>query len=68
MVALLHTASTAGNYMSTQPLPLVDDIAALARLKTQGGAIIIMQDEIAYLNDLSREGDIPENVLNIVEV
>jgi hypothetical protein len=69
MAALLHTASTtAGNPMSTQPLPLVDDITAITKLETQGDAIIIVQDKIAYLNDLSLEGDTPDNVLDIVEV
>jgi hypothetical protein len=45
--------------MSTQAMPLVDDIVAITKLETQGDAIIIVQDEIAYLDDLSLEGDIP---------
>jgi hypothetical protein len=51
--------------MSTQPLSLVDDIAAIAKLETQGGdAIIIAQDKLAYLDDLSLERDIPDDVLD----
>jgi hypothetical protein len=69
MVALLHTASTAGNSASTQPQPLLDDITDIAKLETQGDAIIIAQDKIVYLDVLSLEGDIPNNVsLDIVEV
>jgi hypothetical protein len=49
-------------------MPLVDNIAAITELETQGDAIIIVQDEIEYLDDLSLEGDIPNNVSDIIEV
>jgi hypothetical protein len=42
--------------------------AAITELETQGDANIIVQDEIVYLNDLSLEGDIPDNVSDIIEV
>jgi hypothetical protein len=54
--------------MSTQVMPSVDDIMVIIDLETQGDAIIIVQDEIAYLDDLSLEGDILDNVSDIIEV
>jgi hypothetical protein len=41
---------------------LVDDIAAVTKLETEEDAIIIAQDEITYLDDLSLEGDIADDV------
>ena len=67
LVAFLHTASTVGNRTASQALPLVDDIAAIAKLDTEENAIIIAQAEIDYLDDLSLEGDIPDNISDIVE-
>jgi hypothetical protein len=46
----------------------VEDIAAISELETEGDAIIIAQDEIGYLDDLSIEGDIPDDVSDIEEV
>jgi hypothetical protein len=41
----------------------VEDIAAIAELETPADASIMMaQDEIACLDDMSLEGDIPDNV------
>jgi hypothetical protein len=37
-------------------MPLVDDIAAIAKLETEEDAIFIAQDEIGYLDYLSLEG------------
>jgi hypothetical protein len=55
--------------LSGQALPLVDHIAVMiAELETEEDAIIIAQDEITYLDDLFLEGDIPDNILDIVEV
>jgi hypothetical protein len=48
-----------------QPLPSVDNITAIAALETHEDAIMIAQDEIACLNDMSLEGDIPNNVSDI---
>jgi hypothetical protein len=62
LVAILHTASTAGNPTYTQALPSVDDIAAIAELETEEDAIFIAQDEIGYLDYLSLEGDIPDDL------
>ncbi len=45
----------------------MDDIAAIAELEIEERAIVIAQDEITYLDDLSLEGDIPNDVLDIVE-
>ena len=40
----------------------VDDILAIAELETPADAIMMAQDEIACLDDMSLEGDIPDNV------
>jgi hypothetical protein len=48
-----------------EPLPLVDDIAAIAELETQEDAIMMAQDKIACLNDMSLEGDIPDHISEI---
>jgi hypothetical protein len=53
--------------MSIKPLPLVDDIAAIAKLEAHKDAIIIAKEEIDCLNDMSLEGDIPDNLLDIGE-
>jgi hypothetical protein len=42
----------------------VDDIAAIAKNVTMENAIFIAQTEIACLDDLSLDGDIPDNVSN----
>jgi hypothetical protein len=59
LVALVHTGSTSGNHTYTRTLSLVDNIVAIAKLETEVDAtIIIAQDEIACLDDMSLEGDI----------
>jgi hypothetical protein len=45
-----------------EPLPSVDNIVAIAKLETEEDAIIIAQNEIACLDDMSLEGDLPDNV------
>jgi hypothetical protein len=65
LVGLLHSNSTAGNPTTTELLHSVDDIAAIAELESQEDAIIIAQDEIDYLDNLSLEGDIPDDVSDI---
>jgi hypothetical protein len=63
-----HTGSTSGNRTGTEPLPSVNDIMAIAQLETQEDAIIIAQNEIAYLDDMSLEGDTNDDVSDIREV
>jgi hypothetical protein len=67
MVGLVHTAPTQRNPTSTEPLPSVDNIAAIAKLETLEDAIMMAQDEIVCLDDMSLEGDIPNNVSDIRE-
>jgi hypothetical protein len=43
-------------------LPSVDDIAAIAENATMENAIFIAQTEISCLDDLSLDGDIPDDV------
>jgi hypothetical protein len=68
MVALLHKDSTEGNPTATRPVPSVDSIAAIAEFQKPEDAILIAQLELEYLdNNLSLEGDIPDNVSDIGE-
>jgi hypothetical protein len=64
-VVLLHAHATAGNPTSKKPLPLVDNIAAIAKLEAHEDAIISAQEEIDCLHDMSLEGDIPDDVSDI---
>jgi hypothetical protein len=50
-----------------EPLPLVDDILAIAELETKEDAIMMAQDKISCLDDMSLEGDIPDNILDTGE-
>jgi hypothetical protein len=43
-------------------LPSVDDIGEIAENETEENAILIAQTEISCLDDLSIEGDIPEDI------
>jgi hypothetical protein len=61
-VVLLHTGPTARNLTRTKPLPLVDNICVIAEIETEEDAIIIAQNKIACLGDMSLEGDLPDNV------
>jgi hypothetical protein len=45
-----------------EPLPSVDDIAMIAKLETHEDAIMMAQDKIVCLDDMSLEGDIPDNL------
>ena len=45
----------------------MDYIAAIVAQATQEDAIFIAQDEIACLDDMSLEGDIPDDVSDIVD-
>ncbi len=51
----------AGNPTAKQPLALVDGIAAVVAWSSGEDAIFIVQDE-ACLDDMSLEGDIPDNI------
>jgi hypothetical protein len=54
--------STGGNPTRGEPLPSVDDICAIAENMSEENAIFIAQTEIDCLDDLSLEGDIPDDV------
>jgi hypothetical protein len=62
LVGLLHTGSTSGNPNRKEPLPSVDNIAVIAELGTPEDAIMMAQDEIACLDNMSLEGDLPDNI------
>ena len=62
LVCFLWTGSTAGNPTRTEPLYSFKDIMAIAKLETKEDAMMMAQDEIACLNDMSLEGDIPDNI------
>ena len=51
--------------MRLDHLPSVDDIAEIAENETEENAILIARTEISCLDDLSLEGDIPEDVSDI---
>jgi hypothetical protein len=61
-VGLLRSGSTAGNPTRKEPLPSVDDIAAIAELERREDAIMMAQDKIECLDNLSLEGDVPDDV------
>ena len=54
--------STERNRNTIDPLPSVDYIADIAKNESEENAIFIAQTEIDCLDDLSLEGDIPEDV------
>ena len=39
-----------------------EDMIAIAELETKEDAIMMAQDEIACLDDMSLEGDVPDNI------
>jgi hypothetical protein len=53
---------TGRNPDAIAPLPSVDDIAAIAENDSDENAILIARTEIDCLDDLSLEGDIPDDV------
>jgi hypothetical protein len=55
LVGLLHTASTAGNPTTREPMVSVEDIRAIAKLETTEDAIMMAQDEIDCLDNLALE-------------
>jgi hypothetical protein len=54
--------SVGGNRNRINPLPSVEDIAAVAQNETMENAIFIAQTEIAMLDELSLEGDLPDDI------
>ena len=50
------------NRYTYKPLPSVDDIAAVAEILTEENAIFIAQTEIDCLDELSLEGDLPDDL------
>jgi hypothetical protein len=52
------------NPSSLDPLPSVDGIAEIAENETEENAILIAQTEISCLDNLSIEGNIPEDISN----
>jgi hypothetical protein len=61
-VHVVHKGCTQRNRVSINPLPSVDDICAFAENESMEDAIIMAKNEISCLDDLSLEGDIPEDV------
>jgi hypothetical protein len=45
----------------------VEDIAVIAELGTHEDAIMMAQDKIACLDNMSIEGDLPDNISDIGE-
>ena len=56
------TLCTERNRYNYKPLPSVDDIAAVAEILTEENAIFIAQTEIDCLDELSLEGDLPDDL------
>jgi hypothetical protein len=50
------------NSICQDPLPSVNDISDIAENESKENAIFIAQTEIDWLDDLSLEGDVPDNV------
>ena len=48
--------------MRSNPLPSVDDIAEVAETVSNENAILIARREISLLDELSLEGDIPDDI------
>ena len=51
-----------GNRGTVRPLPSISDIAEVYKYSTEEDAIIIAQSEIACLDDVSLDGDIPDDI------
>jgi hypothetical protein len=53
--------------LAIRPLPSIGDIANVYATSTEEDAIIIAQSEITLLDDISLEGDIPDDVSDMAE-
>jgi hypothetical protein len=62
LVVLLLSSSTGRNPTESQPLPSVDDIKEIAECMLHEDAIWVARDEIACLDDMSLDGDLPDNI------
>jgi hypothetical protein len=62
LVRLLHSSSTGRNPTETQPVPSVDNIKEIADFLVPEDAIMMARDKIACLDDMSLEGDLPDDV------
>ena len=51
-----------GNPGTVRPLPSISDIAEVYKYSTEKDAIIIAKSEIACLDNVSLDGDIPDDV------
>jgi hypothetical protein len=60
----LYCPIIGGNLKSVDPLPSVDDIAAIAKNVSDENAIFIAQTGITCHDNLSLDGNIPNNVSN----
>ncbi len=62
LVRLLRERSTERNPINMEPLPSVRDIANVLQLSSPEDAILIARTEILSLDDISLDGDIPDDV------
>ena len=53
------------NSIRHDPLPSVNDILDIAENESKENAIFIAQTEINWLDDLSLEGDVPDDISDI---
>ena len=61
-ITLSTPDSVGGNRNRINPLPSVEDIEAVAQNETMENAIFIAQTEIAMIDELSLEGDLPDDI------
>jgi hypothetical protein len=62
LVGLLHSSSTGRNPTETQPVASVDDIKEIADFLDYEDAIMMARDEITCLDDMSLDGDLPDDI------
>jgi hypothetical protein len=62
LVQFLRVRSTVRNPILVDPLPSLEDIANLLQVSSLQDAILIGKTEILSLDDISLEGDIPDDV------
>ena len=56
------TGSTEWNFTRSDPLPSVDDIAEIYENELEEHAIFIAGTEVSCLDELSLDGDLPDNI------
>jgi hypothetical protein len=62
LVHVVHAVCTEGNPSRPKPLPSVDDIREIAESELEEDAILMARNEITCLDDLSLEGDVPDDM------